>query len=98
MDLSKLTLPIPGYDGYEADSEGHIWSTASNWRGYGRRQLKETVNQDGYFHVRLYRDGNRVCKVVHVLVCLAFHGPKPSGYEVRHLDDIKTNNIPSNLA
>ena len=36
-------------------------------------------------------------RYVHQVVCETFHGPKPEGMEVLHLDDDKTNYDPSNL-
>lgn len=35
---------------------------------------------------------------IHALVCEAFHGPRPTGLEVRHLDGDRHNNAASNLA
>ncbi|AAK94350.1 HNH endonuclease [Myxococcus phage Mx8] len=35
---------------------------------------------------------------VHQLVADAFHGPCPTGQQVRHLDGNPTNNVPANLA
>lgn len=36
---------------------------------------------------------------VHRIVCEAFNGPAPVGCNtVRHLDDVKHNNVPDNLA
>ncbi len=93
-----LRLPIPGFPGYMADSLGYIWSIATNWRGYGRRPLTQSVNNHGYYIVRVYRDGKRINQPVHKLMCLAFHGEKPSeSHEVRHLDGTKINNIPDNV-
>lgn len=89
--------PIPGYVGYEADTNGHIWSVTSNWRGYGARQLTEDVDPDGYLEVRVYRDGKRIRKDVHTLVSLAFNGLPALGQEVRHIDGDKQNNLPDNL-
>ena len=88
---------IPGYPGYMADSNGHIWSVRSNWRGYGERVLSETLDNYGYCKVRLYRDGERVNKQVHHLVALAFFGKPKLGYEVRHLNGIRTDNQIDNL-
>lgn len=95
----KATKPIPGYGGYEAGSDGSIWSVASDWRGYGRRELAQSPDPHGYLKVRLYRDGKRIHKQTHLLVCLAWHGERPGVcHEVRHLDGSRTNNTPSNLA
>lgn len=42
--------------------------------------------------------GRFVSKGVHVLVCTAFHGPRPDGLEVSHLDGNQLNNRADNLA
>lgn len=34
---------------------------------------------------------------IHTLMCEAFHGPRPEGQQVRHLDGNRDNNAPSNL-
>lgn len=91
-------MPIPGFAGYEADRDGNIWSVASNWRGYGVRKLSQRDWKNGYLAVRLMlRPRKRHPYMVHKLVCLAFHGPKPKGKQCRHLDGVKTNNKPTNL-
>ncbi len=36
-------------------------------------------------------------RYIHQLVCEAFHGPRPDGLQVRHLNGIKTDNRASNL-
>jgi hypothetical protein len=54
--------------------------------------------RNGYPRVCLYRSGTDLAyRTVHVLVCEAFHGPRPEGLEVRHLDGVKTNVAASNL-
>ncbi len=89
---------VPGFDGYEADHLGNIWSVSTNWRGYGDRVLMQILNIHGYAIVRVYRNGKRINQPVHKLICLAFNGQKPSPiHEVRHLDGSRTNNFPSNL-
>lgn len=89
---------IVGYDGYEADEFGNIWSVSSNWRGYGARILKKEIDRHGYYRVRVYRNGKRVKKQVHLLVALAWCGESKDGVQVRHLDGSRTNNAPSNLS
>lgn len=84
-------LPVPGYVGYYADTNGDIW---------GKRGVKlaAPIGCKGYRAVNtISPDGYETVVTVHILVCLAFHGPKPEGLEVCHEDDVKTNNIPSNL-
>lgn len=61
------------------------------------RVLTLVVKGGRYLCVTLARGEERKQYLVHDLVALAFHGPKPAGLEVRHLDDDKANNAPSNL-
>ena len=87
---------IPSFDGYLATSDGHV---IGRWN----RPLAEWTDKDGYRHATAAlargKDAQRVRKGVHVFVCLAFHGPKPTQkHEVRHLDGTRTNNVPENLA
>lgn len=91
-------MEIP--EGYEVTPDGRVFSWASNWRGYGRRELAQTLNKDGYPSVRLtIATGKRVRRAVHVLVAQKYLGPRPSpAHEVRHLDGDKLNPAKGNLA
>jgi len=90
--MSKHT---PGYD----VTQGGLVYSNSNWRGYGRRPLRQSLNSHGYPSVRILRDGKRVHICVHVLVAREYLGPRPSAaHEVRHIDGNKLNNDVSNLA
>ena len=42
-------------------------------------------------------DGKYHSLCVHTFVALAFHGDKPEGLQVNHIDGVKTNNSPDNL-
>lgn len=61
------------------------------------RFLAGAVDRDGYLCVKLYRNKRPIHRPVHQLVCEAWHGPRPDGLEVRHLDGEKLNLAPSNL-
>lgn len=96
--LEAATKPIPGFEGYAADCDGNIWSVSSNWRGYGSRILNTQLDKYGYKKVRMMKNGKRVKKLVHQLICLAFYGPKPTNdHEVCHNDGSRTLNSVSNL-
>ena len=85
--------------GYEVTRDGRVFSTASNWRGYGRREMRKTLNASGYPSVRLTLDGKRKRIAVHVLVAIVHLAPRPSlAHEVRHLDGDKMNSAIANLA
>lgn len=90
----ELRRWIPGWEGlYEATSDGHIISHHRS-----PRELKTPPNSEGYCQVNLCRDGEAVNRHVHSLVAATFHGPRPDGLEVLHLDGNRSNNSASNLA
>jgi hypothetical protein len=85
--------------GYIVTAEGRVFSVASNWRGYGEREMRQSLNADGYPSVRLTIDGKRTRLAVHRLVARDYLPPRPSlAHEVRHLDGDKTNSAARNLA
>ena len=85
--------------GYEVTQDGRVYSLATNWRGYGKREMQKTPNDDGYPSVRILVDGKRKRLAVHVLVARQYLPPRPSPkHEVRHLDGDKTNPCATNLA
>lgn len=97
--------PVPGWeDFYEASTEGRIRSLARAVLRGGRpmkvaeRVLKPSVHHSGYRRVILARGGDRDERLVHSVIALTFHGPRPDGMEVRHLNGDQTDNRPSNLA
>ncbi len=98
MTVEYRPIPLDGFEGYEAGSDGSIWSQPQINK-YPRRQLAAQFNPvTGYMHVSLKRHGVSKTKAVHVLVSLAFHGPKPPGKrDVCHNDGNKLNNVPGNL-
>ncbi|HEY6274910.1 MAG TPA: hypothetical protein VIX86_01130 [Streptosporangiaceae bacterium] len=63
--------------------------TLADGRGHGGQVLTATPDRDGYLRVKV---AGRMTGV-HVLVCLAFHGPP----EVRHLNGLG-DNTPASLA
>ena len=84
---------------YEVTCDGRVLSVTTNWRGYGMRELKQELNDDGYPSVRIIVNGKRKRYAVHKLVARSHLGPQPSpGYEIRHIDGNKLNNHFRNLA
>ncbi len=90
--------PVLGYEGlYEVSSEGRVKSFHNSKVGEVR---KLGISKKGYKTVELRKNGIGKLRSVHVLVCEAFHGPKPSpNHEVNHKgkDGDKTNNRERNL-
>lgn len=90
--MGMSTQPIPSAPGYLASADGSIIGK----RGF---TLSPAMAPNGYLHFRMSRPGYLpVTRPVHVAVCEAFHGPRPDGLEAAHLNGIKTDNRPENLA
>lgn len=91
-------IQIEGREGYFACPNGLIYSTRSG------RYLKGGPNRQGRLGVNLPRinpepDRNQFVPVdVAKLICVAFHGPRPEGRTVSHLNGNVQDNRPENLA
>jgi hypothetical protein len=85
---------IPGYENYECDIFGNVWSLNYN-KTKKRRKLKPSINRYGYLYVSLW--GNRKGKThtIHRLVMLSFVGE--SNLQVNHINGIKDDNRLENL-
>lgn len=85
--------PVPSCPGYFASTEGRI---GSDLRGRGIRVLKGGY-RGKYRGLVVCVGGTRATQSFHALVAETFHGPRPEGLEVRHLDGNPANNRPENL-
>ena len=84
---------IPDYDGvYQASSHGEIKS----FKNGKERILKPNLNNWGYEHVNLCKDGVKKNHYVHRLVMEA-HSYVDKGLFINHIDENKRNNHVSNL-
>ena len=100
---------IPGYEGfYEVSSEGRVRScdrshthvdarVGSMTRSRKSQIISTRMGVNKYAGANLCKHGATRRFMVHALVCLAFHGPRPDGQEVRHLDGDRSNNRLDNL-
>lgn len=90
---------IPGFPSYEVSSAGRVRSYRP-WRGLPvPRELRPAASGVGYLTLNLVSpERPNVTAYVHHLVALAFHGPRPQGLEIRHLDGNRLNNDADNLA
>lgn len=92
--------PIPGYNGmYEVSSCGKIRSHHKyHNKDKPPRILKTNLNTWRYESVRLQMGGVKRTHTVHVLVCEAFNGKRPTPkHQVCHIDGSRTNNDYRNL-
>lgn len=101
---------VPGYEGlYRVSSLGRVRSLErpvvcdgphrSTFKVLKPSRIMKLRSARGYLHVALV-DHARSSKTwgVHQLVCLTFHGPKPSpAHVVRHLNGIAGDNRPENV-
>ncbi|WP_257540664.1 NUMOD4 motif-containing HNH endonuclease [Sphingobium sp. CFD-1] len=97
--------PVVGREGlYEVSSLGNIRSLERTVQRRGRqrahlmlcqgRQLKPYTDPKGYLRVGIGKKGSRL---LHQIVCEAFHGRRPPGHEVAHIDGDRCNPSASNL-
>ncbi|MDD6530572.1 MAG: NUMOD4 domain-containing protein [Prevotella copri] len=97
--------PVPGYEEYyECSDNGNIRSLdryviQSNGmkRLHKGRELKATLNKNGYLLVPFSVGKKRVQKYVHRLVAETYLGNIKETYTVNHIDGDKRNNQVSNL-
>lgn len=87
---------VVGYEGlYEVSNKGRIKTTRRKGTQGGFKKF--TTNQDGYYRVKLCKDGKGRRTMVHRVVYEAFVGEIPKGLEINHIDENKTNNCVENL-
>jgi hypothetical protein len=98
----RVSRVLADWSAYRVDADGSIWTRYRRGKG-GRlglawRQINPTIDSDGYRVVRLYRERGAWKQLrVARLICAAFNGPCPVGYEVRHLDGHRAHDAASNL-
>lgn len=86
----RLAAPLSHY---AATSDGEV---IGYWRG--RVVLKGSLDKDGYRRFTLIGDeGEKIHARRSVLVCEAFHGPRPIGNVVRHGPGSYEDDRPANL-
>jgi hypothetical protein len=88
---------VPVKTGYRIGSNGQLKAPNSRRNPAGR--VMKCASQGGYVRTELVsKYGKRLKAMVHIIVCHAFHGPKPSeGHTVDHIDGDPSNNSASNL-
>lgn len=97
--------PVVGWEGlYEVSDLGRV-RTVERRVNYAERSHRVPArvralshSHDGYVVMDLWRDSRPTRVKVHHLVLEAFVGPCPDRMECRHLNNIRDDNRPSNLA
>ena len=97
----EVWKPIPGTSGWhEASSLGRIRSVTrviEDGRTFKGRVKKLGTSATGHLRVNLSYPGFSGVLWVHRLIAAAFIGPCPEGMEVRHLNDVPSDNRAENL-
>lgn len=93
----EIWKSIPGFSKYEASSLGNLRSL--NYKRTGKvKVLSPSQSPDGYLKTMLLDDDGKYRSwTVHLFVCMAFFGNKKTGFEVNHINGIKTDNSIENL-
>lgn len=79
-----------------------------NWNGYLVAEDGSILNKDGslksakvsekgYLFSNFYVNGKSICKQFHTIVAEAYLGVRPIGYEVDHINNIRSDNRACNL-
>ena len=80
-----------------ATEDGDLYST--NYKKTGKLvKLKPAKSKDGYLKTMLKGDDGKYHTItVHLMIALTFIGQKPLGYEINHINGIKSDNSVKNL-
>lgn len=81
---------LPSHPAYSADVGGAIY-------GKTGKPLKLFPGVGGYLRFTTYEAGRWQQVSVHVMVCEAFHGPRPEKHHAAHVNGVRTDNRASNL-
>lgn len=104
-----MIKPCPSFPGYSATDDCVVVSHRRRGTGSQRGsisvidsafsfKLKQRITPKGYVNVGIVMPSGKARSVgVHQMVADAFHGPCPSGMQVRHLNGNQKDNRPANL-
>ena len=97
----EVIKEVPGFKGqYYVTSFGRVF-TLKFRNNIPQLQLMPgtPAKKSRYLVVTFYtpKKRKRVTKYIHALVCRAFHGRRPKGYQVAHKDGSRDNNRADNL-
>ncbi len=92
---------VPGFPNYEGSELGRVrsiphWDTNKHW--HPGQVLNPWMDDKGYLHVTLYRDGRAKKPYVHQVIAWTFLGRCPEGMEVLHGPAGKLENGRLNLS
>lgn len=90
-------IPVPGLPGYFVDKAGEFYSdlqgSLKRLDGYKMRTIPGSVYIRHYVTV----NGKQEPRYRHHIVAMVFHGPRPAGMVVDHINGNSLDNRPENL-
>lgn len=91
MKYEKRPVNIPGWEMYQVDTNGIVYSKKD-------KPLKYSINHSGYCMVNFYHNHQRKGFAIHTLVAKTFiEGETKERNQVNHIDGNTTNNCVENL-
>jgi hypothetical protein len=88
IDEFFLNVPIEPFDKiYKISNLGNIYSNKT------KIIRKWAYDKDGYPYIKLNSPSYVKKEFIHSLVCMAFYGPRPDNYVVRHYPDFTPTNV-----
>lgn len=82
MNMKEEWVKIIHHSNYSVSNFGQVRNDRTG------HILKACFNTDGYLQLNL---GKNKAVRVHVIVKESFHGPRPEGYEIHHIDGDRSN-------
>lgn len=90
-------IPDPRFDLYEVSNLGRIQRFFCSRGRKGHHVLRQKKTKYGYWDIQLWKNCVGTYVQVHILVALAFIGPRPEGKQVNHIDRVRSNSRADNL-
>lgn len=91
MDYQRKPVNIPGWEMYQVDTDGNVYSKSG-------KILKYSLNPQGYCIVNFYHDGMQKGFAIHTLVAKTFiPNNDPNRNQVNHKNGNKKDNTVTNL-
>ena len=102
--MNEIWQDIEGYEGYQVSNLGRARSldrmvkhSKCGLKTVKGKILNQATSTNGYQRVQLWKDGKQKNFQVHRLVYETFCGEIPSGMQVNHINEDKTDNRLCNL-
>jgi len=88
---------IPSFPDYAVSGNNEFIRITKAMGARPGKKLSVYTSADGYLKATLTLNGRPHSRYFHELVCAAFIGGRPNGYQINHIDGNKLNNSPENL-